>query len=390
MRAFQDRWFCDWLTVTVPNGTTGKGRRSEGPAGQSELEEATGRLMTWATLSGLRMQRVGRGGDGYAGGASFAMQPTDSETLAVVRVGHATNMPGLELRGGGGSCADLAPRALAELGPLLIARADVSMDLSQQGMFEQLEELARQTARANAMNPPRMDGTPETGRTLYLGKGETTLRIYEKGFEMAAKGKIAPEDIDPHLVRIEYTFRPRKGAKAGFARTARDEGVGALLGAVHWVRRMVEQIAVISGDAEDDTAKMAVTRVARTPDPRPAEVRAEHGIQQYAGTFASATIARIVEYEHDGDWLSAVIDPDRITADTLEFLRPYIHAQAERQADRCGVLAVRDAEAEAKRAEEMLVAWMKQQKLETDAATTALAAAEAASRARAGIMAVAA
>lgn len=385
MENFRDRWFSDWLTITIPNGTTGKGSCSPGDVGTAEAHEATARLMSWVTCAGLRLQRAGRGGDGYAGGASFAMDPTSSDTLAVVRAGHATNMPGLELRGGGGACADLAPKALAELGPVLIARADVSLDVSQEGLFDELAELARQTATENGMSAPRVDGTPGAGRTLYLGKGETSVRIYEKGFEMAAKGRIDPADIDPHLVRIEYVFRPRKGAKAGYARIARDEGVGALLGAVHWVRRMTEGIAVIAGYADDETATMAVTRIERTPDPRPVGVRAAHGARQYAGTFCRAAIAGIVAEQFGGDWLAAKVMPDAVEARAMDIVRRAVRMASHDACDAIGVLAVRDAEEEAVRAEQRLIDWIDVQEHETRLAQMALVEAEAAARWRAGV-----
>lgn len=400
MGSFTSKWFFDWLTVTVQNSTTGKGSRSAGDVGDAEADEAASRLFSWVTVNGLRLQRLGKGSDGYAGGAHLAFDPTGSERFATIRAGHATNMPGLELTGGGGLCADLAPKALAELGPVLVARADVSFDVSKEGLFEELHDLCLELAardmgpdRADGtprgLAPPRIDGRPETGETIYFGKGEVALRIYQKDMERASRGAIPLNEADRNLVRCEFVFRPTKGRKAGLAKIARDEGPGALLGTSLWVRQFVERLAVLTEQVRADAADMAVTRVDPTPDPRPISARAAHGLQQYAGTFCKSAIRDIVEDDFEGDWLAAKVSEDDVEARVVAMVRCAIKPVLPDVCDRLGVLAVRKIEEEAERAGVRLSEWMVTQQQETEAAQIGLAMAEAEARHRSGMQAAA-
>lgn len=375
MAGFLEEWFFDWLTVTIPNGEDGKGRKRSGEAGEKEANEAADRLFAWATLEGLYTQRIGRGSDGYQGGAHLGFDPTDVDRVATIRAGHATNMPGLELPGAQGACARLAPKALEDLGPVLIARADVSLDVSQAGLFDEAEAFCREFAAERGMEQPRLDGTRERGRTLYFGKDEATLKIYEKGLEQLSKGRVDPADVDMDLVRFEFTFRPRKGRKAGLARVARDEGAGALLGSVYWVRAFAERIAVMTAAAREEDAVIGVTRVEETPDPRPIREKARHGARQYAGTFIKAAIADVVDAEFGGDWLAADLDPADLVERATEYARAEIDAVVFDVAENVGVDGVRKHEEEAERARGLLDRWLERQERETEQAQARLVAA---------------
>lgn len=386
---FLEYWFFDWLSVTIPNGTNGKGSKSDGIGADREADEAARRLMSWVTVNHLRLMRIGKGTDGYAGGAHFAYDPMADDRIATVRDGHRTNMPNLELPGAGGICAELAPKALAELGPVLIARADVSCDLSQWGLFDELHELCCEFADAKGMEQPRVDGTVEKGRTIYFGAGEASLKIYEKDLERVADKKhpLTLEKADLNLVRTEFTFRPKKGAKSGMARVARDQGAGALLGAVLWVREFAERMSVIVGSALPENADMAVTRLERTPDARPILAKSKHGSAQYARTHCRAAVAQIVHDDFEGDWLAADIGYERIFEAAIGLVSDDLRAAAAEIADDYGVLDVRDHEQEAERAQLRLDAYIERQDDETRSAQIGLLVAEAAARQRCGVAA---
>ena len=387
MDHFLDSWFFDWLSVTIPNGTDGKGRKADGIGADREADEAAKRLFSWVTVNGLRLMRIGKGTDGYAGGAHLAYDPTGSERIATVRDGHRTNMPGLELPGADGVCAELAPRALAELGAVLIARVDVSRDVSQAGLFDELHELCCEIADERGMDQPRVDGTIEKGRTVYFGAGEASVKIYEKDLERVAKGKIAMVDADRDLVRTEFMFRPKKGAKSGMARVARDEGAGALLGAVCWVRTFVERMAVLTHEAREREAHMAVTRIERTPDARTIAEKSAHGSAQYARTHCRAAVAQIVHDDFGGDWLRADIGYEQIFEAAIGLVSDDLRSAAAEIADDYGVLEVRDHEQEAERSQLRLDAYIDRQAEETQRAQIGLLMAEAAARQRCGVAA---
>ena len=126
--------FYDWLSVTIPNGKDGKGSKRPDNEAENEVREAGDRLFKWATLAGMHVTRIGKGTDGYFGGAHLALDPTATDRLMTIRDGHSSNMPSIEITGGDGLCAKLAPRALDELGPVLVSRVDAAIDASREGL----------------------------------------------------------------------------------------------------------------------------------------------------------------------------------------------------------------------------------------------------------------
>jgi hypothetical protein len=380
MAGFLSEWRFDWLSLTIPNSKDGRGSRLLGDDGEAEALDAEDRLFTWATLRGLRTMRVGKGSDGYLGAAHLAFDPTASERVATIRAGHTSNMPGMELPGANGACADLAPRALEELGAVNLSRVDVCWDISQDGLMDELHEAMRLLATERRMDPPRVDGTEERGRTIYLGKDEAVVRVYQKDMQRVAKGVLSQDEADPSLVRVEVMLRPKGGKKAGMARVARDEGPGALLGATLWVRQLVERVAVLTARVREEQAQLAVTRVRKLPDPRPLRDRAEHGARQYARTWALAEVADMVEERWEGDWLQAEVDPSEVIERAVKRLRGALNNVAADVCGGVGVLEARDVEAEAERAHDLLNRWMWENTLATERAQGRLLA--AASRAR--------
>lgn len=359
MQAFLSGWVFDWLAVTIPNGLNGKGSRRAGLEGEREETEAVGRMFTWATTRGLHLMRVGKGADGYLGAAHLAHDPTGTERVATIRAGHSTNMPGLELPGAQGACAELAPLALEELGPVNVSRVDVCFDVSQEGLIDDLHTVMIDLAASRGMDAPRVDGTAEKGRTIYLGKDEAVVRVYQKDLERVSKGHRTAATADPNLVRVEVMLRPKKGKKAGVARIARDEGPGALLGVHLWIRQLMERFAVLTAMAREEAATMAVTRVSSLPDPRPLRERADQGARQYARVFCLAEIADLVQ-EGGGDWLEAELSPDEVLERAVFRIQRHLSSIVTDVCDRVGVLEARDMEAEATRAKGLLHQWMQE------------------------------
>lgn len=309
MADFLGLWFLDWLTLTVPNPETGKGTRSPGDAGERMVAEAEKRLALWSVTQSLWTIRVGNGSDGFKAGAHMGLTPHDKDRVATIRTGHASNMPSLEIPGGDGACARLAPSALRLLGPAMVARADVSLDWSQPGLWDDLLAYAQAqtgTGAGAGMKAP-MVTTSGCGRTFTWGskKGSgVSVKVYEKDLERVAKGKLDIAQADPDLVRIEFTFRPETKKKAAFAKLSPAQ----MLCTSRWVRRMVETVGrMVRFTEKGDT--MAEQKVTDMPDPTTIKERAEHVIRQAARTTVMAAAAEMVARDFAGDWSAAEIDP---------------------------------------------------------------------------------
>lgn len=373
MEKFLDEgWFYDWLSLTIPNSTDGKGKKSAGPLGDFEGKEASRRLFLWASVSGLHVIRIGKGTDGYYGGAHLAREPVDTDRISTIRDGHSTNMPNIEITGSNGECAKLGPAALRELGPVLVARVDVTRDVSKTGLWDDLNELCVAMAEKHGMEPPRYDGREGAGRTIYIGKGEASVRIYEKDFERLSQGLITEDQVDPDLVRFEITFRPKKGKKSAFADIARDKGPGALIGTTRWVREMVKQFAVLADYASASDAEIAVTRLDVPPDPRPIEIKAQHGLKQYRKTTCKAAVARTVDADFDGDWRKAVVDRERVKGIAIGMYVEHLDEVIDEVISDLGVDCVMSHEEEAERASCLLDRWIDRQREQTEQAQIGL------------------
>lgn len=402
-------WFFDWLTITLPNGRNGKGERRradpsevaeaarlsgveriqalqrvhyEDALGEEEARKARDAFCLWAVLAGLHMQRVGDGTDGFKAALHYADSPMAEERRATVRGFHVSNMPSLEIPGGDGRCAVFAPQALNAFGPSLLARADVSMDHSQEGLMDALLDYARRMSKASKMAAPRVIES-DTGRTFYWGKGEASVKVYQKDLERVADGKLAVEEADPHLVRVEFRFSPKSDKKAGAAGLARN-GAWRLLGTVHWVRSMVEQIAALIGVEKGGT--MAVQRVIKAPDARTVEDKAAYGLEQYARTFCRAAASRIVAEKFNKDWMAAEVSAEEVRAAVLDMVAEHLdmHGTPDAVVSRTGLDEARDAEAEALRGAAVMDFWMARQHRATDEAKREMKEAAAHARFKAG------
>ena len=366
MQRFLDLWFFDWLTTTVQNPETGKGQRPEGAVGDQLEADAVMTMTRWALSQGLHCIGIGTGSDGFEAGARLALSPVDKETVGRIRSGHKTNMPGLELTGADGACDRLARSALDLLGPVLIARADATLDWSQPGLWDDLLAYAQRETGSGAgkgMNAPRIT-ISETGRTFYWGGEAVSVKVYEKDKERFARDKIEAEDVDEDLVRVEFTFRPDTDQKAAFAALT----PGQMIGTSRWARRMVIEMAQLIGYAGRD-ADMAETRVERMPDASTVHDRAEHVIRQAARTCIGAAAESIVREEHDGDW-NVAIDPDRLHARAMALISSQISdmGTAVTFVTNAGLERVRSGEERAQLMAEQLEDWIGQRRKDREAA----------------------
>lgn len=92
-------------------------------------------------------------------------------------------------------------------------RIDAALDIAGEGLFDRLEAITRQMAKAFSVSwrPVGDWVTPEAGRTIEVGsrRSEVFFRVYEKGFEMQAKHRVALDDLARQTVRVEVEFKPR-------------------------------------------------------------------------------------------------------------------------------------------------------------------------------------
>lgn len=330
LAALLDGFFFDWLTITAMNPATGKGVRRPLATRKEAIEDMRfaeswyDRAALWAVSQGLHQSRVGRGTDGYRAGAVLVAKPGSPERVASIRAGHATNMPGIEIPGGLGMAAKLAPSALECLGAVLVARADAAFDYSHPDLMEGLIEYAKAasgTGAGKGMEPPSViekDGA----KTMYWGRDEVRVRVYQKDLERVARGHIKRADADPNLVRVEFIFRPKKAKKAAFAALS----PGQMVRTSVWARRMVEHLGQIIGIAKEGDV-LARQEIKEAPDPRTYEERAEAGVSMYARTLCGAAVARLVDRRFGGNWALAEIQPDAVENEVMAMVREVLRTK---------------------------------------------------------------
>lgn len=384
MQKLIDSAFLDYLTVTVPNSYNGTGERlgifpivpgnltelELYELGKKEEQAASQMLCMWAASQNLRVARIGRGTDKYHGAAHFAFDPTSKVRVATVRAGHSRNMPSMELPGADGECARLALAALSDLGPVNVSRADVTIDCSKPFLWEEADELAIKIAKARNMAAPRYDGNELEGRTVKIGSGEVSLTIYEKSLERLARKKILKNEVDPNLVRVEFSFRPHKAkAKAELGAFLQQENAkgllanspGDLLKTSYWVRQFIQGFAQLGFGVTADDAVLGITRLPQKPQPRSCYVSAKRVARQYSRTFCNAAISEIVDQEWQGDWARALVDPMLVADRAIALIKPEIEARAFEMCQFHGTFEAQTLAEEAERSNAMLVRWIERQ-----------------------------
>lgn len=311
-------FFFDWYQVTLPNAEG----KSACVIGSAEEADAVRSAFDWARSEGLHPGRIGGGHNGYRASLAFSDGPESTDPVFRVNSGSTSSvMPNLMLTGGHGACARLAP-ALQEAFPgARLSRADAALDWSQEGLFDELLRMARLLSQGNEKLGGVRTIESDTGRTFYLGSRTSTvsLRVYEKDMERAAKGVISEADIDPDLIRIEWTFRPQSKSKAGMARLS----PGQMIRTSVWARDFMARAASIMR-VTDRVERLNKQEVVREVAEKTLDGTVQHGVDQYAKSFMRLAAARIVDRNHDGDYGTAMIDPGRLRVEALRIFKEKI------------------------------------------------------------------
>ncbi|UWQ54995.1 replication initiation factor domain-containing protein [Leisingera caerulea] len=224
-------------------------------------------------------------------------------------------MPNIMLSGGHGACAELAGSLQRAFPNARLSRADAALDHSKPNLWEELLCVAQGVARGNSKLGGVRVIESDTGRTFYLGSrtSAVSLRVYEKDKERAARGVILAEEVDPDLVRIEWTFRPQSKRKAGMAGLS----PGELIRSSVWARDFMVRAAMIMGITD------RVERLNRQPVEghtveKTLEGTVRHGVHQYGRSFARLATELMVVRDHGGRHDLAVLDPDEVVNGVAE------------------------------------------------------------------------
>lgn len=414
MLDFMSRFFFDYMTVTIKNSIDGTGLKpglSDVPATQADyntLARGPTNRPEWlaaneheapalealtdfvVAVGGLYKRSEGESRQGYKVGFQFAAHPTQGKAFLTLKGGHRRNMPAMEISGGNGECARVAPKVREHLGPQLVSRADVSIDISHVGLFEELHKhLAEQSHRLRGVQPPELFGDEERGQTLrwlyhlgddargkprYRNRG-VWMRVYQKDLERVASGMINSAAADPHLVRVEFVFvhDEREGkARLGVMSPA------DMIADHRRSRELVEWLARKCNGLDQDRAVIGLTKIDSPLNDKTAEERAIVGITQYKKPLVDGAIERIVERDFNGDWSAATekIQAPEIYDETARLVLSelYQHGTVEKRIEHHGLDRVRDEAAQAERLRDQMQSYLARQKASQDAALENLAA----------------
>lgn len=310
-----EEFFFDWFQVTLPNA---EGKAQCDPGGAEE-EAAIDAAIAWCVRQGMHPGRVGAGHNGYRAALPWMTNPTSKEAVCRINSGSTSGiMPNIMLTGGHGACARLAPSLQASFPGARLSRADAALDWSQPGLFDALLDMSRKLAKSNKKLGGVRTIESDTGRTFYLGSRTSTvsLRVYEKDRERAARGVIEEVDVDPDLIRIEWTFRPQSKSKAGMAKKTPGEMVRTSV----WARDFMARAAQIM-HVTDRVEKLRKEEVEREVVEKTLEGTVTHGVEQYAKSFTRLAAAKIVERDHEGRFDTAVLMPEEVEAEAVSIFR---------------------------------------------------------------------
>lgn len=313
-----DEMFFDWFQVTAAN----KDGKAVCEVGGDEEIVAIDRCFDWCASQGLHPGRVSGGHNGYRAALPWTMDPESLEVVVRVNSGSTSGvMPNIMLTGGHGACADLAPSLQSAFPDARLSRADVALDWSQEGLWDQLLEMARTLSKGNKKLGGVRTIESDTGRTFYLGSRTSTvsLRVYEKDLERAARGVIDLADVDPNLIRIEWTFRPQSKSKAGMM----GKSPGEMVRTSPWARNFMVRAAAIM-HVTDGRQKIYAEDVVRETPEKTLESTVRHGVDQYAKSFLRLAAAKIVERDHDGHYDTAVVEPEQLENEANEIFSDLI------------------------------------------------------------------
>jgi hypothetical protein len=225
-------------------------------------------------------------------------------------------------------CSTLAPEFQAAFKGVRATRIDVCLDvIGEDGTWDDLLKMSQAFAHARNMGKPELLGVEDEarGRTFYVGsrrESSVFLRVYEKGkAENVKRAKAGLEETaDPNWIRLEFQHQKIEGhKKAAFGAMTPAE----LVCVRDWPRFWIASAAKVLGLTE------AIGRAARhkaefEPVVRTLEKTAEWGIRQYANTFMTIGMERVVERDFEGHRASATITPDALIAEAVDVFHEYL------------------------------------------------------------------
>lgn len=307
--------FFDWYQVTLPS--------ADGSSKQTKREDerkALQDVMLFARKQGLHPAQKGGGNNGYKASMPFFANNHSKDVVFKVNACSQTAlMPNVTLTGGKGLCAKLAPLMQKAFRGARLSRADVSFDYSKEGLFPDLYKMAVDASTQNKkLGKPRLQGNPDMGLTFYLGskKSVVSLKVYQKDFERFANNEIDWADVDPHLVRIEFTFRPSSSGKLAMA----DMSPQQMVRTSFWVRDFLSKSAKIM-NLTQTTEKLKKQKVTRQYTEKTLEKTVKFGVFQYAKSFSKLAIANLVDQKFAGNYASAIIKVDEIEEEAVRLFR---------------------------------------------------------------------
>lgn len=196
---------CDYLAFSLPlsDGTM------KCEVGGDDETAIVARAIRFVETNGLILAGDDSGGRAFRRRLDTGLMDGRERPARVLVGSYTGGVPHIDIRGGGGLCAALAPAAQAEFPDGRASRVDVKIDIAvgPKG-FDALHAWAGRFASGRQRpGAPELDprGTAEGGRTFTMGarKSAVFLRVYEKGLQMIGAG----HDADPRLVRIEFELK---------------------------------------------------------------------------------------------------------------------------------------------------------------------------------------
>lgn len=146
-----------------------------------------------------------------------------------------------------------------------VSRLDSCSDFDGPGSWLNLSRAARRVARLRGLKIMIIESSGKDGnegRTLMIGSTSSAarVRIYEKGYEMAAKFPGRASEFSRDWVRVEAQLRPQKDARLSAARVTPDAAWGlsqtTRLISEHCLQKVVERIPGSRHDLGDDESSL--------------------------------------------------------------------------------------------------------------------------------------
>lgn len=319
LKALLNEMFFDWFQFTLPSISGGAKIVKNG-----EDKVAVQNVLIFSRKNGLHALGACGGNNGYGSGLMFSAGLGQKETVAKLNTCSKTGiMPNVQFSGGKGLCAKIAPLAQQTFYGASLSRADVSYDISQEGLFDDLYAMACSMSEENKkIGKPNIVGKLAEGMSFYLGskKSVTSIKVYQKDMERAKKGEINWIDADPHLVRIEVTFRPQSNAKKAYFKMSPAD----MIATSAMAREFMSNAAKIMNFTDQKT-KIRLKKVDRVMKEKTLETTVRHGFKQYAPSIMKLATKNIIDRDYGGKVNAAKISPIQILQEVQNILFPEFH-----------------------------------------------------------------